>query len=113
MAREGQEQPERRAPIGLAAGAVLCVFLAAASGHRYVAVPAFGVTVGAVMAYRKVVEHQPYAYWVAWAAGVGLSLLVAWMEPGSALVTLPWAAASAIVSVVLFARWRAHQSHES
>jgi hypothetical protein len=104
-------QRDRATAAGLAGGAVVCVLLAAGSGERWPVLVAAAMVIGAVAVHRRGVLDQPYAYWVAWAAGAVVSLLLLWAQPGevSQLLLLPWAAMSALVAAVLFVRWRSHR----
>jgi hypothetical protein len=67
---EGQVRQDRATAAGLAGGAVV---LAVGTGERWPVMVAAGMLVGALMAYRRTVQDQPYAYWVAWVAGAVLA----------------------------------------
>ncbi|TDC90957.1 hypothetical protein E1292_43090 [Nonomuraea deserti] len=43
--------------------------------------PAAGMLFAAVLGYRRTVVKQPYASWVAWAAGAIACLLMVWVPP--------------------------------
>jgi hypothetical protein len=108
-------QRDRATAAGLAGGAVVCMLIAAGSGERWPVLVAASMVIGAVAVHRRCVRDQPYAYWVAWAAGTVVSLLLLWAQPGEAsqLLLLPWAAMSALVAAVLFVRARSHRgSHD-
>ncbi|MFV8133199.1 hypothetical protein [Streptomyces syringium] len=104
---------DRTIAAGLAGGGALCTLLAAGSGEGFLAVAAAGLLIGSMMAIRRTVQHQPYAYWIAWAISVPISLLLAWASPLARVLLLPWAGISAVIALVLAARWRAHRARPS
>ncbi|UQI49835.1 hypothetical protein M1P56_35690 (plasmid) [Streptomyces sp. HU2014] len=107
----GWTQQDRRTAAGLAGGSVLCVVLAAGTGTRALAVVAAGLVLSAMLLVRRVVQDQPYASWIAWAASAVAALLLAWASPMARVLALPGAGISALVAVLLAARWRARRPH--
>lgn len=94
---------------GLLGGAAVCVTLAACTGSEGPVWLAAGLLSSAVILYMRSAEKRPYAYWLGWATGAVLALLLAWVLEDSRLVLLPWGGVEALVAAVLAVLWHLHR----
>lgn len=108
--RTTQLSQDRTTATGLISVAAVCVMLAAVTGSHWLVLTTIGLLVGSLLTIRRTLQGQPYAYWLAWAAGSVIAFLVSWVEPGLRFLEIPLACAMALVAAALFPLWWARRA---
>ncbi|MDH6138434.1 hypothetical protein P3T35_000411 [Kitasatospora sp. GP30] len=91
--------------LGLAGGAVICAALALL-GSPWLFWPSAGLVMSAAAVAWRITGRQRYGYWVAWAAGTAVSLILCRTAPDTRWMQEPITVVLAAGAVILFGLWR-------
>ncbi|MFF9785708.1 hypothetical protein [Streptomyces nigrescens] len=109
MTNTDNHRTDRHTAGGLLGGAAVCVVLAASTGSEAPVWLAAGMLGSSLVLYMRTAEKRPYAYWLGWATGAVLALLLAWVLEDQRFLLLPWAGVEALVAAVLALLWHLHR----